>query len=503
MSEQVQARTPSDTAGGRRWWGLVFVLTGNVTVFGAVTIMNTAVPAVQAELGMADATRGWVLTVFSLCFGALMLISGRIADALGLRRCMLAGLVGFAAASLLGGLATTSAVLLVARGVQGAAGALVAATALALLSVMFPAGTQRRKAFAILGAVMGMGTAGSFLLAGTLIETVSWRWCLLINIPLALVAAIGLRATAPPGQAPARGRIDILGAGLLTAAVAALVTGLNYASQVGWTHPLTPSLLGAALGLGTLFVLSARRSSDPLVPTPLITDRRRMIAFTAVFILGAGMFAGMWVLTTFLQGPLGYSAFSVGLAFIPFGLSATLTSFLLVRLTRADAEPARLLAAGLSLAAVALGTFLLLTPQSTYLTGVLPAMVLLGAGGTIVMVTGSNIATRDVGSLSGTASSLINATQQLGAAIGTAVLTSIALLTARGRSTDGSETAEADLAGHTAASATGAIVLAATAAALLLVGRRARGGASFGSAPVCSHQRRLAGSGEPIDRQHQ
>lgn len=472
MSEQVQAHTRSGPAGGRRWWGLVFVLTGNVTVFSAVTIMNTAMPAVQAELGMADETRQWVLTVFSLCFGALMLISGRIADALGLRRCMLAGLVGFATASLLGGLSTTPAVLLVARGAQGAAGALVAATALALLSVMFPSGRQRQRAFAALGTVMGLGTAGSFLLAGVLIETASWRWCLLINVPLALAAAAGLRSTAPPGPPPARNRIDILGAGLLTAAVAALVTGLDRASQVSWAHPITLGLLGAAVGLGTLFVLGAARSRDPLIPAPLITDLRRIAAFIAVFILGAGMFAGMWVLTTFLQGALGYSALSVGLAFIPFGISATLTSTLLGRLTRAVADPATPLSVGLALVAAALGTFLLLTPQSTYLTGVLPAMVLLGAGATIVMVIGSNTATRDAGSLNGTASSLVNATQQLGAAIGTATLTTIALLTARARSAGRGDAAEADLAGHAAASATGAIVLAATAAALLLLHRR-------------------------------
>lgn len=241
-----------------RWWALGFVLTGYLVVFAGVTNMNVALPAAQAELGFTDATRQWVITLYALCFGALMVPSGRLGDVIGLQRCFTVGITGFAAASLIGGLAGNTQVLLAGRALQGATGALVAATGLALLSVTFPDGPARARAFGALGTVMGLGTAGSFLLAGALVDGLSWRWTLLINVPVAAVVVAGLARAVPPGTtapaAPRGPRLDLIGAALITAALALLVTGFDRAGVLGWAAPATVMLLVAGLVLVLLLI---------------------------------------------------------------------------------------------------------------------------------------------------------------------------------------------------------------------------------------------------------
>ncbi|WP_375003506.1 MFS transporter [Aeromicrobium sp. CTD01-1L150] len=463
---------PATTRTGdrRRWWALGFVLAGNLAVFAAVTMMNVALPDAQDALGLSDASRSAVVTLYSLCFGAFMLLGGRLADVLGLRRCLTAGLVGFAAASLLGGLAPTAEVLLAARALQGMTGALVAATALAMISVMFPHGPERARAFALFGMVMGMGTAASFVLAGVLVDGVSWRWVMLINTPLALGVTFGLVRTAPPAPTAGRSRLGLGSALLVTAALGLLVLGFDRASALGWAHPLTWVLLASAVALLGLFSLLLRRSQNPLIPPRLLADRQRLAAFTAVFVVGIGMFAGMFILTTFLQGVLDYSALMTGLAFLPFGLSAIATSQLLT-IVSPRIQPGPRLGVGLLIAAVAIASFMLLSGDSTYVTGILPAMLLLGAGGTIVMVTGSNTATLGAGTDSGMASALVNSGQQIGAALGTALLTAIMAATTR-RHIDQAGELEATLTGYGHASAVGAAIIAVSAIGVLVLTRR-------------------------------
>ncbi len=253
-----------------RWWALGFVLTGYLVVFAGVTNMNVALPAAQAELGFTDAARQWVITLYALCFGALMVPGGRLGDVIGLQRCFTVGITGFAAASLIGGLAGNTQVLLAGRALQGATGALVAATGLALLSVMFPDGPARARAFGALGTVMGLGTAGSFLLAGALVDGLSWRWTLLINVPVAAVVVAGLARAVPPGTtapaAPRGPRLDLIGAALITAALALLVTGFDRAGVLGWAAPATVTLLVAGLVLALLLIGWLRRAENPLIP---------------------------------------------------------------------------------------------------------------------------------------------------------------------------------------------------------------------------------------------
>jgi len=495
--EQVRCRAPDqfpdsspspDTAprrarGGaehRRWWALGFILTGNLAVFAAVTMMNVALPEAQEALGFSDASRSAVVTLYSLCFGALMLLGGRLADVLGLRRCLAAGLIGFAAASGLGGLAPTTEVLLTARALQGMTGALVAATALAMISVMFSHGAERARAFAAFGMVMGMGTAASFTLAGALVDGASWRWVMLINTPVALLVALGLVRTAPATPTARRSRLGMPSALLVTAALSLLVIGFDRASVLGWTEPLVWTLLASAVALLAAFIWTLRRSDKPLIPPRLLADPQRLAAFVAVFVVGIGMFAGMYILTTFLQGVLGYTALMTGLAFLPFGLSAVAAS-LLLPVVSTRVRPGVMLGAGLLVAAAAIASFMLLGPDSTYLTGILPAMLLLGAGGTIVMVIGSNAATLGAGTDSGIASALVNCGQQVGAALGTALLTAIMAATTQSH-IDRVGELQATLTGYGQASAVGAAIIATSAIAVLVLTRRPAG-----------HDRRVVG----------
>lgn len=456
----------SPTVPRRRWWALGFVLAGNLAVFAAVTMMNVALPAAQADLGLSEGGRGWVVTLYSLCFAASMLLGGRIADVIGLRAAMVAGMVGFGAASLLGGLAANQAMLLTGRALQGASGALVAATALALISVMFTGGPERARAFAVFGTVMGVGTAASFALAGAFVDFLSWRWCLLFNVPVAAAVVAGLLRTVPTDPKSRGARVDLVGAALVTAAMALLVVGLNRAPEAGWADPSVPASLIAAAGLLIAFVVGLRRSSHPLVPPRMLFDRRRAAACLAVLTVGVGAFAAMYILTTFQQEVLGFSALVTGLGFVPFGLSALLTSEVLSRLA-GRVGPGPLMAAGLAVVAAAIGSFTLFGPDTDYFTGVLPAMVLVGAGATVVMVVGSDQATRSADGDSGVAGAMVNSSQQLGAAIGTALLTSIMAAASRGRAEAGAGTLEASLHGYGAAGAVGAGVLLVLAAVVL------------------------------------
>lgn len=424
----VRGHTP---LGADRWWALGFVLTGYLAVFAGVTTMNVALPAAQTDLGFADAERQLVITLYALSFGALMVPAGRLADVIGLSRCFAAGMAGFGAASLLGGLADSTAVLLTSRALQGATGALVAATGLALLSVMFPSGRERARAFGVLGTVMGLGTAGSFVVAGALVDGLSWRGCLLVNVPLALVVVVGLLRTAPATPPPPRGesRLDLVGAALVMASVALLVGGFDRAGVLGWSSTTAMVLLAVGLLLALLLLVWLLRSAQPLIPRSLIVEQHRVIAFAAVFMVGIAMFAGMFLLTGYLQEILGYSALLTGLGFVPFGVAAVLVSHLLAVHPLGSAAgavgPRTVLVVGLLAAAAAIASLALLDPTTGYV-GVLPAMLLLGGGGTAVMVTGAASATFGAGRNSGVAGALVNSAQQIGAALGTGLLTAVA-----------------------------------------------------------------------------
>jgi len=454
--------------GSRRWFALAALTGANMLVFASVTIMHVALPAARSDLTLSTGATHLVVTLYSLTFGTFILLAGRLADVFGLRRCLVAGLIGFAAASLLGGMAPDGVTLLLARVLQGGAGAFVAATAVSLMSVCFPSGRDREIAFAVLGVVMGIGTAGSFLLAGALVDVLSWRWCLLVNVPLAAVIAGVIGRTAPRGPRRTGSRIDIIGAVLICVSLAALVAGLDRVTAWGWWNGRTLGLLvGGLIGFG-LFVTALRRADEPLVPLHLMADRNRVAAFVAAAFVGIAMFAGMFVLTSFLQEVRGSSPVRTGLAFVPFAVAAILTTWALPR-ARARVSAARVLGVGLFLAGAGVATFTLLEPGSTYLGGVLPAMLLLGSGGTVVMITASDVATQGASADSGVAGSLVNSAQQVGAALGTALLTSIINVTTRDELSAGTDAGAAAIAGYARAGLTGALLLFASAILVSIV----------------------------------
>jgi MFS family permease len=463
----------SAALGARRGFALALLTSANLLVFASVTIMNVALPDIRTDLLLSHGGAQGVVTFYSLAFGALLVLGGRLADIVGLRRCLTAGLAGFAAASLLGGVAPEPGVLLAARIVQGAAGAVVAATAVSLLSVTFPSGRHREIAFTTLGVVMGVGTAGSFVAGGVLVDLASWRWCLLVNVPIALLVAVGVARTAPTGPRTTQAHLDVGGAALICLSLGAIVLGLDRATAWGWGHTGTVALLtGGAAGLG-IFAATLPGKDQPLIPLQLLGDRIRVIAYAASGLVGIGMFAGMYVLTTLLHTVLGLSPTQIGLAFLPFAVGAVVTTWALPHV-RARLPVAVVLAAGLMLTAAAVATFVALEPGSRYSTHVLPAMLLLGAGGTVVMITAGEVATAGAGANSGVAGSLVNAAQQIGAATGTALLATAMTMTTRDELAQGAEPVEAAVAGYARAGLIAALLLLIPAIGVALMTKRTR-----------------------------
>src|SRR4051794_38296482 len=271
------------------------------------TIVNIALPSAQQDLGFSDADRQWVVTAYSLAFGGLLLLGGRLADMFGRRRMLLVGLAGFAAASALGGAATGFGTLVAARAVQGGFGAVLAPSALSLLTITFTDPKERGKAFGIFGAIAGAGAAIGLLLGGLLTEYLSWRWCLYVNVPIAVAAGIGALVFIQRVE-PTKGvRLDIPGAVLAVLGLSGLVYGFARAATDGWGDPITVTVLVVAVLLLIGFVLLQRRLEHPLLPLRVVLDRRRGGAYLAMMLSAIGMFAIFLFLTYYLQQILGFS----------------------------------------------------------------------------------------------------------------------------------------------------------------------------------------------------
>ena len=281
------------------------------------TIVNIALPSAQASLGFSNADRQWVVTAYSLAFGGLLLLGGRLSDLVGRRRMLIIGLVGFAAASALGGAATSFAMLVIGRGLQGAFGALLAPAALSTLTVTFSDPAERGKAFGVYGAIAGAGGAVGLLLGGFLTEYLSWRWCLYVNVILGAVAVVGAvrLLTAYPRDPDVR--IDWPGTILVVAGLVAFVYGLSEADTAGWGAPTTLTLLVAGVVLLAAFVLVEMRVQHPLLPLRIVLNRFRGGAYLAIGLSAIGIFGIFLFLTYYFQLTLAYSPVKSGLAFLP------------------------------------------------------------------------------------------------------------------------------------------------------------------------------------------
>lgn len=418
----------AQTGDANRWKALVFIALAQLMVVLDATIVNIALPSAQQDLGISDGNRQWVVTAYALAFGGLLLFGGRIADLWGRKRAFVVGLVGFAAASALGGAATTGAMMFGARALQGVFGALLAPAALSLLAVMFTDAKERAKAFGIYGAIAGGGGAVGFILGGVLTEYMDWRWTFFVNIPFAIVAAAGAYfVIREPEGGRNRSPLDIPGVILSTLGLVSLVYGFTRAESDGWGDSVTVSLFVASAVLLLAFVVTEARVKAPLLPLRVVTDRNRGGIYLSLGIAIIAMFGTFLFLTYYLQVVKGYSPINTGFAFLPmiFGMmvgSTQIGTRLMIRV------PARLLMAPGFLTAAG-GMFLLtrLEIGSSYASTVLPAMLLLGLGMGTAFMPAMSLATLGVEPRdAGVASAMVNTSQQVGGAIGTALLNTIA-----------------------------------------------------------------------------
>jgi EmrB/QacA subfamily drug resistance transporter len=418
----------ADVGSSRRWWILGVVGLAQLMVVLDATVVNIALPSAQRALAFSNADRQWVVTAYSLAFGGLLLLGGRLSDLIGRRRMLIIGLVGFASASALGGASTGFAMLVIGRGLQGGFGAMLAPAALSTLTTTFTDPAERGKAFGVYGAIAGAGGAVGLLLGGVLTEYLSWRWCLYVNVALAVVAVTGAirlleRHPRDPGV-----HIDWPGTALVVAGLVAVVYGLSEAETKGWGAPTTVALLPAGVVLLTAFVLAERRVAHPLLPLRIVLNRFRGGAYLAIGLSAMGMFAIFLFLTYYLQLILRYSPVTTGLAFLPMiaalmASSTTSSGFLMPRIGPRPLVPVGLLVAAGGL--VLLATQLSLT--TSYASQILPALLIIGLGLGLVFGCAMNSATYGADRAdAGVASAMVNTNQQVGGSIGTALLNTIA-----------------------------------------------------------------------------
>lgn len=423
MSSLTNTAAPS-----RRWLTLITVGLAQLMVVLDATVVNIALPSAQADLGFSDGDRQWVVTAYSLAFGALLLLGGRLSDLIGRKRTFVIGLIGFAAASALGGAAPDFGVLVAARALQGVFGALLAPTALAVLTTTFTIPKERARAFGVFGAIAGAGGAVGLLLGGFLTEQLDWRWNLYINVFIAVIAIIGvLLFVGNVDSDGPRPKLDVPGTLLVSGGLFGIVFGFANAETDGWDSPLAWGVLAAAVVLLVAFVLWQRRAAHPLLPLAIVLDRNRAASYLSILIAGAGMFGIFLFVTYFLQASLGFSPMQTGFSFLPMVLMLVLaaqlsTNFLLPRLGAKVMVPI-----GMALGTVGMLLLTRLQLDSVYAVDVLPALMVLGLAMGSIMPASMQTATLGVDRhFAGVASAMVNTSQQVGGSIGTALLNTIA-----------------------------------------------------------------------------
>ncbi|MEU9199934.1 MFS transporter [Streptomyces sp. NPDC048332] len=424
MSKTADIRLPDPS----RWKALAFIALAQLMVVLDATIVNIALPHAQTDLGITDANKQWVITAYALAFGGLLLFGGRIADLWGRKRTFVVGLIGFALASALGGAAQNQGMLFGSRALQGVFGALLAPAALSLLAVMFTDAKERAKAFGIYGAIAGGGGAVGLILGGFLTQTLNWRWTFFVNIPFAIVAAAGAYfVIREPAGSRNRSSLDIPGVVLSALGLVSLVYGFTRAESSGWSDALTIGTFVAAGVLLLAFVLVESKVASPLLPLRVVMDRNRGGVYLSLGLAVIAMFGLFLFLTYYLQVVKGYSPIKTGFAFMPMivGMITGSTQIGARLMTRV---PARLLMApGFLLAGVGMLLLTQLEIDSSYAAVILPGQLLLGLGMGTAFMPAMSLATHGIEPRdAGVASAMVNTSQQVGGAIGTALLNTIA-----------------------------------------------------------------------------
>ncbi|MET7768571.1 MFS transporter [Nocardia sp. NPDC005366] len=469
------AEAPEKRGSSARWLALAVIALAQLMVVLDATIVTIALPFAQRDLDISDSNKQWMLTAYTLIFGGLLLLGGRMADYLGRRRIFMVGLIGFAAASALAGLAQNGAQLFAGRGLQGAFAALLAPAALSLLSVTFTEAKERATAFSIFAGISAGGAAIGLLAGGALTEYASWRWTLLVNTPIAIIALVGaLTFVVRDVPAPRTGGYDVPGAITVTLGLIAIVYGFSRAAEAGWTSAGTLGLLALGVVLLAVFVAVEQRSSNPLLPLRIPGEVNRGGALLVALLVPIAMFAMFLFLSFYFQNTLGYTPLKAGVAFLPFpigiAISAGITSSLLPRF-----GPRPLMLTGAVLGVIGLLWLAQLSFGDGYALSVLPAQSLIALGMGPLFVGMQAVALHQVEERdSGVASALLNAAQQVGGAVGTALLTTISVQVAKNYVIDnqglGDLTARASIHSYDVAFYVGAgFFLAAVAVVALMI----------------------------------
>ena len=424
------AQSPTQTPDPTRWRALFVIAIAQLMVVLDSSIVNIAIPSAKIDLGITDANQSWVITSYTLAFGSLLLLGGRISDFIGRKKSFIIGLLGFAGASALGGLAQSQEILFASRALQGAFGALLTPAALSLINVTFTIPKERARAFGVYGAISGGGAAIGLILGGALTEFASWRWCLWVNVPIAIIAVLFAFPFVHESKAGGEHSYDLPGTFTATLGLLSLVYGFTKAYQDGWATTSTLNFFGIAGILLVAFFLIQKNVKNPLLPLRIITERNRGGSYLGSMMVGAGLFSMFLFLGLYLQVILGYSPLKTGFAFLPFSIGiilfAGVASQLLPRV-----GPKPLIIWGLIQATAGLYLLTFITPETAYATYVLPSLIIMSTGMALVFIPISTTALHGIGGRdSGVASAALNTSQQIGGSLGTALLNTIAATSA-------------------------------------------------------------------------
>ena len=411
----------------RRWWILAVLGIAQLMVILDSTIVNIALPTAQHDLHFSNADRQWIVTAYSLAFGSLLLLGGRIGDMVGRKRALITGLVGFAVASAIGGASVNFAMLVIARSVQGAFGALLAPSVLALLTTTFTDPGERGRAFGIYGAIAGAGGALGLLLGGILTSYASWRWTLFVNLVFAAGALAGALLWLARDQVADHDPLDLPGLFLVGGGLFCLVFGFSHAETTAWSNPYTIGFLVAGVILLVVFASFESRATYPLLPPRVVRNRTRGGSVLTMLFATVGLFGVFLFLTYYLQGTLGFSPVKTGVAFLPLVGALAATAQVSNRTLLPRFGPKPIVPIGLLLSAAALFGLHRVGLHSSYVSHVLPYLLVLGIGFGLSVATAFSTGTLGLAPQdAGVGSATLNTAQQVGGSIGTSLLNTLA-----------------------------------------------------------------------------
>ena len=428
MEHEAESGTPVDTGNySRRWWILGVLGIAQLMVILDSTIVNIALPTAQHDLSFSNADRQWIVTAYALAFGSLLLLGGRIGDMVGRKRALVIGLVGFAAASAIGGASVNFAMLVIARTVQGAFGALLAPSVLALLTTTFTDPDERGRAFGVYGAIAGAGGALGLLLGGILTSYTSWRWTLFVNLVFAAIAIVGALLLLARDEGADHDPLDLPGLFLVAGGLFCLVFGFSHADTTAWSDPYTIGFLVAGIVLLLAFASFETRTKYPLLPPRVVRSRTRSGSMLAMLFASVGLFGVFLFLTYYLQGTLGFSPVKTGVAFLPLVAALAATAQVSNRILLPRIGPKPIVPIGLLVSAAAMFGLHLVSLHSSYTTHVLPYLLLVGVGFGLSVAPAFSTGTLGLAPQdAGVGSATLNTAQQVGGSIGTSLLNTLA-----------------------------------------------------------------------------